>query len=415
VTPGLWVLGVVLLGVFFGERVQLAPLLAATPAIACAGTGRRQCVVLGCTCALFALAPLPGQPGALGERLGTVLAVLIVAAASYLVAQRRIRMQRAYDEVRRIADVTQRVLLRPVPEQVGPVAVAAEYLSAVDGARIGGDFYEIIATRYGIRAILGDVRGKGLDAVSGAAALLGAFREAGAVEPELQDVAMRLDAALARHASRIEPRETEPHEAESGPWAEDFATAVLLQIPWGLDDPHDVNGADSADDADGDGNEADTDAEVQLAVCGHPAPYLIHGGEAFALEPEHPTLPLGLGALAAEPYAAASRVIALEPGDALILYTDGISDARSRSGEFFPLDTAFCGLGGLSPNVMTGLVRERLLAHTRNGLNDDAALLILRREGAGDGRPALRPNPRPGRAAGPPDGETPVHARGAAW
>jgi len=428
VSPGLWVLGVIVLSFVFGARVQLAPLLAAAPAIACAGTGRRQCVVLGSACALFALVPLPGDPAGLGDRAGTVLAIVIVALASYFVAQRRIRMQRAYDEVRRIADVTQRVLLRPVPERIGPVTAAVEYLSAAGGARIGGDFYEIIETPFGVRAILGDVRGNGLDAVSGAAALLGAFREAGAVEAELESVAARLDAALTRHAAGVRRSDSgtgsgtgsgsdlgpdakasaAEEEARSGVWAEDFATAVLIQIPRkrrgrsagerdapmgsgdGTGDSGDgANGANKADRAEAaaggrEVNVADL-GSAQIVICGHPAPYLIRSGRtALALEPESATLPLGLGTLAAEPYAANSHTVAFEPGDALVLYTDGVSDARSRSGAFFALDEALHGLGELAPDAAAALVRSRLLTHTRGALNDDAALLVLRRVG-GDG------------------------------
>jgi hypothetical protein len=497
VSPGLWVLGVIVLSFIFGARVQLAPLLAAAPAIACAGTGRRQCVVLGSACALFALVPLPGDPAGLGDRAGTTLAIVIVALASYFVAQRRIRMQRAYDEVRRIADVTQRVLLRPVPERIGPVTAAVEYLSAAGGARIGGDFYEIIETPFGVRAILGDVRGNGLDAVSGAAALLGAFREAGAVEPELESVAARLDAALARHAAvaavgvgvgvrrsdpdrdrhrgaRADAAEAEAEveaEARSGAWAEDFATAVLVQVPRkrrgrsagerdaptgsgdgvssrGEDAIGGHGGEDSAgggrgEDAGGDHrpNVAVAVAELgsaQVVICGHPAPYLIRSGRtALALEPESPTLPLGLGSLAAEPYAATSHTVAFEPGDALVLYTDGVSDARSRSGAFFALDEALHGLGELAPDAAAALVRSRLLAHTRGALNDDAALLVLRRvggdgvngpvaevgEGSGisleDGVGGEYAHPlrasASGRPSGRSDGETPVRVHGAAW
>jgi hypothetical protein len=407
VAPELWVLGVVVLSFAVGTRVQLAPLLAAAPAIACAGTGRRLCVVLGGAFALFALAPLPGAPAGLGERSGSVLAVVIVTLVSYFVAHRRIRTQRAYDEVRRIADVTQRALLRPVPERMGPVTVAVEYLSAAGGARIGGDFYEIIETPFGVRAILGDVRGNGLDAVSGAAALLGAFREAGAVEPELESVAARLDAALARHSTGV--RRADPDvdaaaaepETEPGAWAEDFATAVLIQIPRkrrgsgagadageakshagevGGEPPVRRDKGEGAADRAPDGERG----RAQLVVCGHPAPYLIRSGRALALEPESPTLPLGLGSLAAEPYAVTSSTVAFEPGDALVLYTDGVSDARSRSGAFFRLDEALHGLGELAPAAAAALVRGRLLEHTRGALSDDAALLVLRRVG-GDG------------------------------
>jgi serine phosphatase RsbU (regulator of sigma subunit) len=394
VLPGLWVLGVVAFSLAFGARVQLAPLLAAAPAIACAGTGRRQCVVLGGACALFALVPLPGDPASLGERLGSACAILAVALASFLIAHRRLRMQRAYEEVRRIADVTQRVLLRPVPERVGPVAAAVEYLAAAHGARIGGDFYEVIETPFGVRAILGDVRGNGLDAVSGAVALLGAFREAGAVEPELTVVAARLDAALARHTAGT--RGTEPVPPQC---AEDFATAVLVEIPAAASSaaasltesssaessPTECSSAGDATDATGGAGTA------RIVSCGHPAPYVVRGksateGAAEALEARavsaatasSPALPLGLGALADEPYAACVDTIVLAPGDALVLYTDGVSDARSRSGAFFPLASALAGVGTLAPGAAARLVRERLLAHTRGALGDDAAVLVLR-------------------------------------
>jgi Stage II sporulation protein E (SpoIIE) len=438
--PGAWVLGVVVLSLALGARVQLTPLLAAAPVIACAGTGRRQCIVLGSLCALFVLVPIPGEPVGSGQRLGTLLAILIVAGASYLIAQRRLRMQRAYDEVRRIVDATQRILLRPVPERIGPVAAAAEYLSAADGARLGGDFYEIIDSPFGIRAILGDMRGSGLDAVGGAVALLGAFREAGAVESALETVAARLDAALTRHVAaargpRPGPGPGNPSEyqgSHDGLWAEDFATAVLVEIPSGKggdggegDGGYEARAGDlrvqhlgESGTSEGEGSHGTQGPEthgfaresvtrsahklnqpgvdevvaspairsahkLRLVVCGHPAPYLVRSGQARPLEAACPTLPLGLGSLVGEPYAAAASTVVFEPGDALVLYTDGISDARSRVGEFFPLADALRGLADPAPDAVTGRVRSRLLAHTHGTLNDDAAMMVLRSGGVG--------------------------------
>jgi serine phosphatase RsbU (regulator of sigma subunit) len=480
VAPGLWVMAVVGLGFVLHMGVQLIPLLAAAPAIACAGTGRRLCVALGSTCALIALTPIPGQPIAVGERISSASAVLTVTLASYLVAHRRIRMQQAYDEVRQIAEVTQRVLLRPIPERIGPVATAVEYLSAAIGARVGGDFYEVIDTPYGVRAILGDMRGHGLDAVSGAAALLGAFREAGAVEPTLEAVAARLDAALTRHTAgsrraeimagrRDEKRGTWGElgvraDEERQLWTEDFATAVLVQVPHGGSAGSSTgdgagNGArdgaghgGSAGDGAGHGGGVGDGAgyggdvgegaghggsagegaghgggvgdgaghgggvgdgaghggdvgdgaghgggvgvqrwhgvganEAKLVVCGHPAPYLVRDGLTLPIASERPTLPLGLGWLVDEPYAASSKVVPFEPGDALVFYTDGVSDARDRSGEFFQLEGLLCdGLYGRAPRVVAATVRSRLLEHAQHELNDDAALLVLARLGGDD-------------------------------
>lgn len=398
--PALWVVCVVALSLALQLGVQLTPLLAAAPAIACAGTGRRQCIALGCLCALLTLIPFQPDSGTFGERLGTAPTILIVTFASYLVAQRRLRTQRAYDEVRQIADVTQRVLLRPMPARIGPVATAVAYLSAASGAQVGGDFYEIIETPYGVRAILGDMRGNGLDAVSGASALLGAFREAGAVEPTLEAVAERLDAALTRRAGELRRNEQSrvPHQ-QSQPggdggrqgkdsndrtpdnqatfWAEDFATAVLVQIPYGRAD--DAALATAPDDP-RKGWHGQGHGEATLVLCGHPVPFLTHGGEPRAIEPAPCGLPLGLGSLAGERYASTTVAIPFETGDTLLLYTDGVSDARPPGGSFFPLDGLLRGVRDLTPDAIARFLRDRLLEHMVGELNDDAALVVLRRQ-----------------------------------
>ncbi|MFF4546820.1 hypothetical protein [Streptomyces sp. NPDC001435] len=61
-------------------------------------------------------------------------------------------------QVRRIAEAAQRVLLRGVPDRLGPVRMAGMYLAAETGAQIGGDLYEATQTRFGVRMIVGDVR-----------------------------------------------------------------------------------------------------------------------------------------------------------------------------------------------------------------------------------------------------------------
>ena len=89
--PGIWVGVVLILEVLLPARIQLAPLLAAAPAIACAGTGRRQCVWMAGLCAFVALLPwAPGSgPGGEVQRVGTFAAILAVVAASYVISVRR--------------------------------------------------------------------------------------------------------------------------------------------------------------------------------------------------------------------------------------------------------------------------------------------------------------------------------------
>src|SRR5579884_800079 len=103
-----------------------------------------------------------------------------IAAATVFatgVAAATVRRLRQLRHTQAVAEVVQQTLLRPLPEWVGGIHVCARYSSATHGAQVGGDVYEALATPYGIRVFVGDVRGKGLPAVQLASTVLGAFRE----------------------------------------------------------------------------------------------------------------------------------------------------------------------------------------------------------------------------------------------
>jgi len=106
----------------------------------------------------------------------------------------------------------------------------------------------------------------------------------------------------------------------------------------------------------------------------------VHGTETRPVESAACSLPLGLGSLVSEPYAATAVTVPFGPDDALVLYTDGVSDARARCGTFFPLESMLRGVCDLPPDTIADFLRGRLLEHMRGELNDDAALLVLRRE-----------------------------------
>lgn len=128
-----------------------------------------------------------------------LLGLLVVSVASVTTSNAvRVRRQGELDQVRRVAVAAQEVILRPVPARLGPVSAASVYLAAEKGAQIGGDLYEAVVTPYGVRLIVGDVRGKGLTAVRSAAAVLSAFREAAHYEDELVAVMNHCSAALRR-------------------------------------------------------------------------------------------------------------------------------------------------------------------------------------------------------------------------
>lgn len=71
-------------------------------------------------------------------------AVVGVTVAGVAAAVMRRRREDELASVRSIAEVAQRVLLRPVPRLAGHVRAAVSYTSAVAEARIGGDLYEVV-------------------------------------------------------------------------------------------------------------------------------------------------------------------------------------------------------------------------------------------------------------------------------
>jgi sigma-B regulation protein RsbU (phosphoserine phosphatase) len=100
--------------------------------------------------------------------------------------------------VTRVAEVAQRALLGGVPPALGSLRLAVLYASASAEASIGGDFYEALETPHGVRLLVEDVRGKGLDAVRLAGVVLGSFRDVAQDRPDLAQVTAALDRSVAR-------------------------------------------------------------------------------------------------------------------------------------------------------------------------------------------------------------------------
>jgi serine phosphatase RsbU (regulator of sigma subunit) len=72
---------------------------------------------------------------------------------------------------------------------------------------------------------------------------------------------------------------------------------------------------------------------LELVNAGHPGPLLVRNGRADALPGADRALPLGLGDLARSPVT--TRTVSLQPDDRLLMYTDGVTEARSEQGSFF--------------------------------------------------------------------------------
>ncbi|MGJ5756115.1 stage II sporulation protein E [Streptomyces puniciscabiei] len=323
-------------------NVHLGPALVIAPALTVSFAGPRTTAAIG-GLALAAQVVIGVTHGGLGTTNHVVqiitLAVLTVLLVLYSALRERRQAQLA--QVRTVAEAAQHVLMWPLPEQIGPLRIASLYLAAEDEAQIGGDLYA--ATRYdgGVRVMIGDVRGKGLSAIGEAALLLGAFRESAHRHIPLAELAALLEQSVTRYAEDLDP----PEEA-----GERFATALLVEIP-------------------------DRDPVTRMTSCGHPPPLLLSPGHAVTVPSLHPSPPLGV-------HGGTDHtldVFSFEPGDTLLLYTDGVVEARDANGRFYPLSERVAHWTDDSPEALMHHVRRDLLAHAGGRLGDDAALIAVHR------------------------------------
>lgn len=202
----------------------------------------------------------------------------------------------------------------------------------------GGDIHDALMTPFGLRLLIGDVMGSGLPAHETGCRVVSAWRELAMSEQNLAGIAVRLHALISRSDN-----------------PERFVTALLANF-----------GCRAA----GKG--------VEIVCCGHPPPMLLRAGSASFAE-TFPAPPLGLLDLA-DGWCSATR-LPFEPGDALLLYTDGVTEARDKRGRYFPLsERAAQALRQAPPGEQ---LLDHLLAslrtHVGQAQTDDILLLLVAR------------------------------------
>ncbi|MEW1867694.1 PP2C family protein-serine/threonine phosphatase [Streptomyces caelestis] len=374
-------LPVVLLGVdaLTSPDVRLGPLMVAGPtfaAIFC--TPLCVLVVLAVTvpCAVLAAAlNLQLDSSNFPVQMGTILLISVASVAASAV---RVRGEHRLAASRWVAEVTQRVLLHPLPRRTGPFDVASLYLAADEEAAVGGDLYGIARCGPGTRVLIGDVQGKGLASLEMVSCVLTSFRRSARHGLSLGETVAEIEAAFREEVQEQCVVKDPGVRPTGGPTAESFVTGLLVDLS--------------------------DDGGVRMVNLGHPAPLLLHEGVVTALEPSVPAPPLGLGDLSAdEPVVDTADI---PPGATLLLHTDGVTEARDASGAFYPLAERARRWTDREPDALLAAVHADLRRYASSRLVDDVAMVALRRSPvptpaghtAADGRRAPRTPPEAHRA-----------------
>jgi serine phosphatase RsbU (regulator of sigma subunit) len=262
------------------------------------------------------------------RHLAALVAELIVAKGAYgdvfTVARRRRAMS--------LRAELQRSLLPPLTLATRRIVISGMLEPCYD---VAGDSFDYALNGEVAHVAIFDAMGHGLDASLIAAVAVASYRNSRRGDRGLVETVQAMDEAVGQQFG-----------------GERFATAVLgkLDVASGV---------------------------MRLVAAGHPVPLLVRNGKVVATPPYVPSLPVGLGV--GNPAVAQ---LSLEPGDRLLLFTDGVVEARDPNGSFFGEDrlidllTREQASGRPAPETMRRLVRA-VMDHQEGHLQDDATMLFV--------------------------------------
>ncbi|MFE4537518.1 PP2C family protein-serine/threonine phosphatase [Streptomyces scopuliridis] len=279
--------------------------------------------------------------------------VALISVASVATASVRQRRERELAQSRWVATVMQNLLLRPLPRRLGPLSISSVYIAAEEEANIGGDVYAAAVTPGSVRVMVGDVQGKGLGAVEVVGYLLSAFRQAARNGTTLEQLPDFLDRSLRDELDEAQATSSDvPDSVTRRRALEGFVTAVIVEFSEGED-------------------------VIRIANRGHPPPLLIRQDKVLPLDPMETALPLGLGDLRAGRQHVDTYELAV--GDRLLLYTDGVIEARDAAGCFYPLADRVARWTDRDSDEVLDTIRSDLLRHVGARPNDDVAMVAVQR------------------------------------
>jgi sigma-B regulation protein RsbU (phosphoserine phosphatase) len=267
------------------------------------------------------------------QLLTTLAAQVSVSLQNALLMRDRLQVARIEEEMNLAREIQRNSLLSTFPA-MPRCEVHALYIPS---RHVGGDFYDVVEAADGSHLVaIGDVSGKGMPAALLSAMLHASLRTQARSVASLPEILRNINALLYQS--------TGSHQ---------FATFFLARI---------------------DGERL----RLWFSNAGHNWPVIVRKtGERLLLE-EGGTI---LGILESVEYREAQ--VALVPGDVIVLYTDGISEATNAAGELFGEDRLYGLLHALPPGLCAEAVADRLLAAVRGHLagvdaQDDITLVVVR-------------------------------------
>ena len=322
----------------FGTLAQSSPLKGATEIQPVEDENRADAILLPLVSqsAVFGYLALVTETN--GAFLDTSLVDALVNLSSLSAAVIRNALAFAYEQ--NIAETLQKSFLPSMPSQMPGLSIAERYFPTLrNEAEIGGDYYDVIVlgpSRLGI--FIGDISGKGLAAAVYTAMAKYTLRAFIAQEMSPLEIVSRANVAVARWTS---------HEI--------FSTLFfgVIDVAAGT---------------------------LSYVNAGHEPPVLLRADGGYdSLAPTGPTLGIFPGG---EFSLGETRLL---PGDILTLYTDGLSDARSTSGEFFGEEGIYAHVAEVRGNtvdeICDSLHAKAVDYAVGHRLRDDVAMLVIKTEG----------------------------------
>ncbi|HEX5617424.1 MAG TPA: SpoIIE family protein phosphatase [Solirubrobacteraceae bacterium] len=242
---------------------------------------------------------------------------------------------RLEERERHIARTLQASLLPQTLPAIDGLDVAARYLAGGEGTVVGGDLYDLFPVDDEWAIVVGDVCGKGAEAAALTAMVRYTIRAEAAHHASPCEVLRLLNDAILRQF----------HDGR-------FCTVLHGRVRVG-----------------------DGGVRLRVAAAGHPPPLLIRAGGT--VEPVTVGGPL-LGVIRSVTHEDAA--VDLEPGDALVCFTDGVTEGRGPEGMFGDrrLGEVLAASAGMSAEAIAERVTQAALEFQGGVTQDDLALLVVR-------------------------------------